>query len=164
MLNKLVVELIKYPTPTETLRGGHSDDVWSPTMPEHSGGDQHQNVGLDIFAAASVIGQPVGYEEPGYYAVVRTGIKIKLPDKHHMRIASRSGLAFKNLITAFPGTIDNSYRGEIKVLLYSPKPFHISAGDKVAQGIIFESLDYDIEEGYVDTNTIRGHNGFGSTG
>lgn len=164
MDKKIVVELFKYPTPHAGLLGSHSDDAWVPTIPEHSGGDQHQNVGMDFYSAADCDSQSLGYGVDGYVLTVRTGVRIELPERYHMRIASRSGLAFKRHIEAFPGTIDNSYRGEIKIKLYSPMKFSIKAGEKVAQGIIFESLDYTIQEGTVDLETIRGHNGFGSTG
>jgi len=102
-----------------------------------------------------------------YEAVIPTGVRIALPPRMHMRMASRSGLGFKKNILAFPGTIDNSYRGQIMIKLSqltpNPEPFVIEAGDKVAQGIVFRSEEYIIEEGTVDLNTPRGENGFGST-
>lgn len=103
-----------------------------------------------------------------YEAVVRTGLRIHLPYMYHMRMASRSGLGFKRNIFAFPGTIDNSYRGEIMIKLFQftdePEPFVIEAGDRVAQGILFETPYVSIEEGEVSTETSRGTGGFGSTG
>lgn len=103
-----------------------------------------------------------------YEAVVRTGLRLNLPYMYHMRMASRSGLGFKRNIFAFPGTIDNSYRGEIIIKLFQftddPEPFVIEAGDRVAQGILFETPYVAIEEGQVSTETARGEGGFGSTG
>lgn len=137
---------------------------WSPTMPEHSGRDQHMNFGLDLFAAQKVTAEFLGGSESYYYAIVRTGIRIEMPYGYHMMIGSRSGLGFKRHIQAFPGIIDHSYRGEIMVKLYAPLPFSIEAGDKIAQGLIIRSQNYRIVEGEVDQNTERGEKGFGSTG
>ena len=85
-----------------------------------------------------------------------------------MRMASRSGLGFKQNIMAFPGTIDNSYRGEIIIKLFqftdSEKPFVINPGDRIAQGIIFHVPSFVIEETNVSIETVRGAKGFGSSG
>lgn len=134
-------------------------------IPEHSYGGQHESVGLD-FRAALVT--PWSLVADGVYTcVASTGLKMQLPERYHMRMASRSGLAFQHQILAFPGTIDNSYRGEIKVKLFcysdTPPP-KLEIGDKIAQGVVFQSLDYDIVEGEVSENTERSTKGFGSSG
>ena len=103
-----------------------------------------------------------------YEAVIPTGVRIQLPKTYHLRMASRSGLGFKKNILAFPGTIDNSYCGQIMIklsqLTTNPEPFVIGAGEKVAQGIVFQGWNVTVYEGSVDMNTERGENGFGSTG
>lgn len=148
---------------------------WSPKIPEHSDGDQHLNVGLDFFSATRMESEPIQMEsnhkpthkktnENYHYAIIRTGVKIELPYGFHMMIGSRSGLGFKKHIQAFPGIIDHSYRGEIMIKLYGPEPFSIDVNDKIAQGIIFRSQNYTIQEGKVSNDTSRGENGFGSTG
>lgn len=135
---------------------------WNPKTPEHSGGDQHLNVGLDFFSATRVESDVL--EDTDYhYAIIDTGIRMELPYGYHMMIGSRSGLGFKRHIQAFPGIIDSSYRGEIKIKLYSHVPFSIDVNEKIAQGLIFKSENYQIIESQVDTNTTRGEQGFGST-
>jgi dUTP pyrophosphatase len=103
-----------------------------------------------------------------YQAVIRTGLRVALPTGFHMKIASRSGLGFKRNILAFPGIIDNSYRGELMIKLYQltsdESPFIIEAGERIAQGILFSTPEIFIREGEVSTSTLRGENGFGSTG
>lgn len=103
-----------------------------------------------------------------YSAIVRTGLRVELPERYHMRIASRSGLGFKRNIFAFPGTIDNSYRGELIIKLYQftddPEPFVITPGERIAQGILFTTPEITITEAEVSTATRRGEGGFGSTG
>ena len=152
---RLIFELIENQEDT-------AEENWTPRIPEHASGNQHLNVGLDFFSAMSINSTEVN--SCYHFAIIRTGIKIQLPYSHHMMIASRSGLAFKHHIQAFPGIIDHSYRGEIMIKLYAPVEFKIQAGDKIAQGLIFKSQDYIIEQGEVDVNTTRGDKGFGSTG
>ena len=81
-------------------------------------------------------------------------------------IRPRSGLALKQGITVLntPGTIDNSYRKEIGVILYNAghEPYKIKKGDKIAQMLIrpLNPSKMEIVENIEDTQ--RG--GFGSTG
>ena len=134
-------------------------------IPEHAYGNQHDSVGMDLYAAQV---NPWRLLAEGVYStIVSTGLKVELPEQYHLRIASRSGWAFKHNILSYPGTVDNSYRGEIKLKLYyygDTPPTPIEVGYKVAQGIVFKSLDYDIIEGEVSENTERSGKGFGSSG
>lgn len=81
-------------------------------------------------------------------------------------IRPRSGLALKHGITVLntPGTIDNSYRKEIGVILYNAghKPYTIKKGDKIAQMLIrpLYPSSFAVVEDFGDT----GRGGFGSTG
>lgn len=81
-------------------------------------------------------------------------------------IRPRSGLALKHGITVLntPGTIDNSYRKEIGVILYNAghEPYTINKGDKICQMLIrpLYPSKMEIVENIEDTQ--RG--GFGSTG
>lgn len=135
--------------------------TWQPQIPTHASGGQHLNFGLDFFSAITVNSTEVN--TCYHYAIVRTGIRVETPYGYHIMVGSRSGLGFKKHIQAFPGIIDHSYRGEIMIKLYSPSSFLITAGDKIAQGLILASLPYIVIEGLVDASTERGENGFGST-
>jgi len=81
-------------------------------------------------------------------------------------IRPRSGLALKHGITVLnsPGTIDNSYRKEIGVILYNAghEPYTITKGDKIAQMLIrpLYPSQMEIVEHIEDT----GRGGYGSTG
>lgn len=140
------------------------------TVPTHAYAEngtagQHHNVGLDFHAASSALWQPLG--EGTYTCVVSTGLRLEMPPRYHLRFASRSGLGFKRNVMAFPGTVDNSYRGELKIKLFmfsNEHPAPIKPGDKVAQGIVFQSLDYEVVEGEVNQETSRADKGFGSSG
>lgn len=108
---------------------------------------------------------------PGERAIVATGFNIALPAGHELQIRSRSGLSAKHGIVVLnaPGTIDEDYRGEIKVILLNTNlegsdPFVIKRGDRIAQGVLAKVAKAVMVE--VDTLNLtdRGAGGFGSTG
>ena len=80
-------------------------------------------------------------------------------------IRPRSGLALKHGITVLntPGTIDNSYRKEIGVILYNAghEPCTITKGDKIAQMLIRPLYPSKMEIAKDIEDTGRG--GYGST-
>lgn len=101
---------------------------------------------------------------PGERKLVGTGLKINLPNGTEGQVRPRSGLAAKHGITVLnsPGTIDEDYQGEIKVILYntSQVTFSIEKGDRIAQLVIAQV--YKLPDLTLD-NT-REDKGFGSTG
>jgi dUTP pyrophosphatase len=99
--------------------------------------------------------------------VVSTGLAFEIPEGHAMFIKPRSGMAFKEGIQAFSGTIDSDYRGEIKVLLTADNVYTdiiIKAGQRVAQAVIMPVPNIAFEEVDELSDTSRGTGGFGSTG
>jgi dUTP pyrophosphatase len=106
---------------------------------------------------------------PGERKLVGTGIAIRLPPLTEAQIRPRSGLALKHGITVLntPGTIDEGYQGEIKVLLinHSQEVFHVVKGMRIAQMAIVPILRPQIEVLTTENpSTTRGADGFGSTG
>lgn len=83
-------------------------------------------------------------------------------------IRPRSGLAAKHGVTVLnsPGTLDEDYRGELKIILicHNDKGYTVTHGDRIAQ-ILFKKI---IKAGWelVETldETKRGTGGFGHTG
>ena len=106
--------------------------------------------------------------QPRERALVQTGVRIAIPNGYVGLVHPRSGLAVKYGITVLnsPGTIDSGYRGEIMVPLinHSDTSFVINRGDRIAQ-IIFQAYE---EVSFVQVaelpGTLRGNQGFGSTG
>ncbi len=104
---------------------------------------------------------------PGQTYAVATGLSIELPPGYEAQIRPRSGLAFKHSITIpnSPGTIDPSYRGEIKAILHNlgAQPFAIQVGDRVAQMVVakYEAIEW-VEDILAESD--RGAGGFGSSG
>ena len=100
--------------------------------------------------------------------LIPTGIFAEPPKGHKFSVKPCSKLALQDGITILntPGTIDSDYRGEIGVLLvnFSDSIFVISHEDRIAQLEVEAVLD--IEWNIVDSlsGTVRGTNGFNSTG
>ena len=71
--------------------------------------------GMDLAANVSQLVEI----QPRETAIIPTGIAVSLPKNYEIQIRPRSGLAAKNQISVLntPGTIDEDYRGEIKVIL-----------------------------------------------
>ena len=69
-------------------------------------------------------------------------------------------------LTTVTGLIDNGYRGEIAMLAYniSDEWVSIEKNQKVCQIMILELPSIQIVYSNVDTDTVRGEDGFGSTG
>ena len=118
--------------------------------------------GLDLRAAEAVT------IKSGTRYLMPTGLAIALPKNHEGQVRPRSGLAVKHGVTVLnsPGTIDEDYRGEIKVPLinHGSEDFIIQRGDRIAQMVIAPiSKPKLIEVSSLD-ETTRGADGFGSSG
>jgi dUTP pyrophosphatase len=103
--------------------------------------------------------------------IVKTGLFFELPLGFELQVRPRSGLAAKKGVTVLnsPGTVDADYRGEVGVILVnlSKEDFTIEHGDRIAQGVIAQSLagkGYKLIEIDKLSETKRGSGGFGSTG
>ena len=126
------------------------------------------SVGMDLsaFIGADVIIKPNERE------LIPTGIAISLPQNIEGQVRPRSGLALKYGITVLntPGTVDNLYRGELKVILVnlSKDEFTVNHGDRIAQAVISPVTNDNVlilnKVDEISLETDRGSDGFGSTG
>ena len=105
---------------------------------------------------------------PGKSKIIPTGLAVAIPKNFEIQIRPRSGLAAKSQISVLntPGTIDADYRGEIKVILInlSDKVFVVEKGSRIAQMVLCPVTKATLKEVTELENTIRGSDGFGSTG
>ncbi|HTI00830.1 MAG TPA: dUTP diphosphatase [Acidisoma sp.] len=105
---------------------------------------------------------------PGGRAAVPTGLAVALPAGHELQVRPRSGLALKHgiLVANSPGTVDEDYRGEIKVILLNggTEPFRVERGMRLAQGVLAPVTRIRWHEVDNLDETARGQGGFGSTG
>ncbi len=120
--------------------------------------------GMDLMA---LIENPIKIK-PQESALIATGISIAIPEGTEVQIRPRSGLAAKSSISVLntPGTIDSDYRGEIKIILFNhgKEEFTINNNDRVAQMVLMPILKTEFEEVEDLPETLRGSEGFGSTG
>lgn len=104
----------------------------------------------------------------GERRMIHSGISIAFPEGWLCWLTPRSGLAAKHGITIVntPGLIDAGYRGEICAILLntSDEDFIIKKGDRIAQ-LVFQKCEQSV---FIETNelteSVRGEDGFGSTG
>jgi dUTP pyrophosphatase len=122
--------------------------------------------GMDLVAAVPA-GEGIVLD-PGSRALIATGLAIELPKGFEAQIRPRSGLALNNGVTVLnsPGTIDADYRGEIGVILinFGNKPFVVRRGARIAQLVVCSVERVALIAGERLTSSVRGSNGFGSTG
>ncbi|MGL2666245.1 dUTP diphosphatase [Helicobacter pylori] len=106
--------------------------------------------------------------KPHSVGLVKIGICLSLEVGYELQVRTRSGLALNHQVMVLnsPGTVDNDYRGEIKVILanLSDKDFKVQVGDRIAQGVVQKTYKAEFIECERLDETSRGRGGFGSTG
>ena len=135
---------------------------YTKTSPEAKEPSQanFSDAGYDLFSTEELNLKP--FER----SVVKTGIKLALPEGYYGRVAPRSGLAIKKGIDVLAGVIDSGYRGEIGVVLInlSSSDQTLNKGDKIAQLIIEKCYAVSFSEVSSLSDSARGEGGFGSSG
>ena len=108
---------------------------------------------------------------PGETRTIPTGVYVAVLPGLEVQVRSRSGLAAKHGVHVLnsPGTVDSSYRGEIKVILHNTgeTEFIVHDCDRIAQMVVTPVvLDEFQQVDSVDALgcSARGAGGFGSTG
>lgn len=122
--------------------------------------NNESDTGFDVYSVESVtipargsavvdVGLEFAYITPGYW----------------VKVEGRSGMGFKHGIMPHPGIIDNGYRGDAGIKLYNltDNDYLVSAGDRIAQFVVYKNFSVIVEEGET-VNSDRGSNGFGSSG
>jgi len=121
--------------------------------------------GFDLYSNEEIIIPPFGR------ALIPTGVYFDLPQDFEIQVRSKSGLAINQglMVLNSPGTVDEGYTGEIKVIIFNTNQseFKIEKGMKVAQAVVARCVTGRWVN-LVEVNQIkekdRGENGFGSTG
>ena len=118
--------------------------------------------GYDLYASESFV------VHPGKRSLVGTGLALELPPGTEGQIRPRSGLALKHGVSVLnsPGTVDEGYRGEVKVILvnHGTLAFQGRRGTRIAQLIIQQRLETELVEVSALKGSARGQHGFGSSG
>lgn len=120
------------------------------------------DAGLDLFSVEEKI------IKPGEFELISTGISLELPPGTEAQVRPRSGLALKHGITLLnsPGTIDEGYRGEVKVMLinHGKREFKVEKHMRIAQMVVAPVTRMNVIEVEEISDSVRGEGGFGSTG
>jgi dUTP pyrophosphatase len=103
--------------------------------------------------------------------LVSTGLHFDIPEGYEIQVRSKSGLALKQglMVLNSPGTVDQGYLGEIKIILFNTtrEKVKIEKGQKIAQAVLCPVVSGKwvklIEKNDLG-NKDRNDNGFGSTG
>lgn len=132
--------------------------------------------GLPVYAEPNAAGLDLIVSEDmtipvGETKLVPTGLFMELPEGYEAQIRPRSGLAYKHGIQVLnsPGTIDSSYRGEVKIIIRNggENDFVAAKGTKIAQMVVsaYNTVVWEAVESQADlSETQRGEGGFGHTG
>lgn len=143
--------------------------------------------GFDLVAVEDVI------IEPGETKSVKTGLAFDIPEGYEIQVRPRSGITLKTKLRVQLGTVDSNYRGEVGVIVdnthesvHVTMPVHfctgidgelkeidentvfnsyiIRKGDRIAQAILAPVTTANFIEVQELSESIRGTNGYGSTG
>ena len=105
---------------------------------------------------------------PHTTAKIGTGIAVELPENTFGAIYARSGIASKEGLRPAncTGVVDEDYRGELVVALHNDSDVTriVEPGERIAQFVVQPYVNVEFEEVGTLSTTIRGSNGFGSTG
>lgn len=121
--------------------------------------------GFDLYATEDVWLFPLGR------GLVPSGLHLDIPEGYEIQIRSKSGLALNSglFVLNSPGTVDEGYTGEIKVILFNTtnERVKILKGQKIAQAVLCPVVSGKwisfVEVSDVNSKD-RNDKGFGSTG
>jgi dUTP pyrophosphatase len=129
------------------------------TLPRYQ---THGSAGMDLCCAESFELKPMERR------LVKTGIRIALPEGYEAQVRPRSGLALRHGISMVntPGTIDSDYRGEVGLILinFGSDAVEFNRGDRIGQLVIAPVARAEMVVVEELDETKRGAGGFGSTG
>lgn len=107
--------------------------------------------------------------DPFERSLVKTGLRVAIPEGYAGFVLPRSGLSSKHGITVVnaPGLIDSNYRGEVQIALINldaHNSFIIRKGDRIAQLVILATPSVNFSPCDQLDDSQRGGKGFGSSG
>lgn len=158
-LNELNNQMSTYSQKLELHYKKNDDEVKTPTY--NYGGDS----GFDLYSTEEIT-------IPGFgRALIPTGLSFDIPDGYEIQVRSKSGLAINQglMVLNSPGTVDNSYTGEVKAIIFNTNKdaFTIMKGMKVAQAVLCPVVNgkwVNLISKDTLTDKDRADKGFGSTG
>jgi dUTP pyrophosphatase len=121
--------------------------------------------GFDLHSTEQITIPPFGR------VLVPTGLVLQFEEGYEIQVRPKSGLAINMGLTVLntPGTVDQGYSGEIKVIIFNTNNLSviIEKGMKIGQAVLCPVINGKFVK-FVDLDEVgeteRGDNGFGSTG
>jgi len=117
--------------------------------------------GLDVFSPVEVTVPKRGD------CLIPLDLRFEIPFGWDLSVYNKSGISTKKKLTKGAELIDSDYRGTVHIHFFnnSDNDVHIKIGDKIAQLVMREVWMGELEKSNnIETETIRGAGGFGSTG
>lgn len=121
--------------------------------------------GFDLYSVENVTFKP--FERK----LVPTGLSFDIPEGYEIQVRTKSGLAINQglMVLNSPGTVDQGYTGEVKVILMNMNNdvLTVEKGQKIAQAVLCPVVSgkwIKLNEISELENKDRNNNGFGSTG
>ena len=158
-LNKMEKELNNY-NPQVNLK--YRKLINSAVTPKYN---YPSDSGFDLYSVETVRIEKFGR------ALVSTGLSFDIKDGYEIQVRSKSGLAINQglMVLNSPGTVDNGYTGEVKVIIFNTNDFAytIEKGTKIGQAVLCPVVNgkwVELEETTQEIKKDRNNNGFGSTG
>lgn len=104
--------------------------------------------------------------KPGEKHIIKTGLRVAIPEGYVGLIWDRSGMAAKHSIHCLAGVIDSGYRGEVGVVMKNlgESEVNIEKNMRIAQMLIQPVASAELVEVDDLDESERGVGGFGSTG
>ncbi len=138
----------------------------NPNLPKISSkdGDSGYDLRADIVEPLTIVAFGI--------ATIPAGICVELTDYNtsdnnsvEIQIRPRSGLTAKGIVAQL-GTVDVSYRGEIKINVFNFNNHEVTIQplDRIAQMVVCPIFKPQVVEVEELSETVRGENGFGSSG
>lgn len=158
-MDQLNEQFTQQTTPQTTLRYSYKSVNKEPeyVYPTDSGFDLRANEKVTL--------------EPLDRYLISTGLFLDIPEGYEIQVRPKSGLAINKGISVLntPGTVDEGYTGEIKVIVInlSNKSHTVEVGDKIAQAVLTPVMAgkfVNLQRVLNVDDKDRGDNGFGSTG
>lgn len=125
----------------------------------------HTDSGFDLYSTEDK------WIHPFDRSLIPTGLHFDIPIGYEIQVRSKSGLALNQglMVLNSPGTVDQGYTGEIKIILFNTtnQKVKIEKGQKIAQAVLCPVVSGKwikmVKKDKLE-NKDRNQNGFGSTG
>ena len=147
----------------------HSYSIELPMTVDVAGGAKVPTFAHDTDAAADLYA-PIEQIIPAhsYGNMIKTGVKIQLPEGWLAMILPRSSMGVKTplRLSNSVGLIDSGYRGELGVSYdnTSDNDYKVNAGDRIAQLLVMPSYRFQAKVVDILADSDRGESGFGDSG